>query len=497
MSSTSLPAIASPPALPVKRSDFPTWLPAMLVKELRQGLRTRGFVGAFIVFQVIMVLLMVGTVFGSMFNGGSHTSRLIIANTITGFFWTLLGAQMLLSTPARALGTLQVELDSRALDLLVLTRLTAWRIVLGKWGSLMAQALLLFVAMLPYGIVRYFMGSVDLVQDAQICAGLIGGCALLTAAGLACSGLPKIVRVLVPIVLVMGFQVVRPLMMLVGGGRTPMTSPFGAGFGGSGDAWVWWLNGALVLGILLVTAVRRIAPPAENHALLTRGLALATILPIPVLALLGKINPARGQLLFAGLLVAMVAAVELSSLRWPMLSHWRPWAKHGLLGRCFGRFALPGWPSAMAFLVLAGALLGSCVALPTVTPPADRMRVGWLVVLAVTALVFPALVVSFFRRARSPGALYILVLGIMSLMAAIAGVMANVDPGFRPLLSFAGVVPAASFWITLASPATFTSNVFAWQAVVVVIVLSLAWWRSLSYWEELGRINLLARAPWL
>src|SRR3954469_2638167 len=124
MSSTSLPASAAPLPVPVKRGDFPTWLPAMLVKELRQGLRTRGFVGAFIVFQVIMVLLMVGTVFGSIF--GSGMPQAVIANTITNFFWSLLGAQLLIATPARALGTLQVELDSRGLDLLVLTRLTAW-----------------------------------------------------------------------------------------------------------------------------------------------------------------------------------------------------------------------------------------------------------------------------------------------------------------------------------------------------------------------------------
>src|SRR4051812_3105752 len=272
MSSTALPSIVPPP-LPVARGDFPTWLPAMLVKELRQGLRTRGFVGAFIIFQVIMALLMVGTVFGSMF--GNSMSRSIMATTITGFFWTLLGAQMLLSTPARALGTLQVELDSRALDLLVLTRLTAWRIVVGKWGSLMAQALLLLVAMLPYGIVRYFMGSVDLMQDARICAAMVAGCALLTSAGLACSGLPKLVRVFIPIAMIFGYQIIRPLM-LVAGGRGMVGSPFGGSWmGRPTDLWLWWVDGALVLGIFLVTAVRRIAPPAENHVAVTRALALA------------------------------------------------------------------------------------------------------------------------------------------------------------------------------------------------------------------------------
>ncbi|MEO7414132.1 MAG: hypothetical protein ABIZ81_12330 [Opitutaceae bacterium] len=496
MSSTSLPVPASPasPPVPVKAGDFPTWLPPMLVKELRQGLRTRGFVGAFIVFQVIMVLLMVGTVFGSMF--GTGMPRSFMANAVTSIFWTLLGAQLLLATPVRALGTLQVELDSRALDLLVLTRLTAWRIVLGKWGSLLAQALLLFVAMLPYGIVRYFMGSVDLVQDAQICAAMIAGCALLTAAGLACSGLPKIVRVLVPIVLIMGFQIIRPLMMLASG-RGSVGSVFGTSmFGRSGETWLWCVNGAIILGIFLVTAVRRIAPPAENHVFLTRVLALASVLPIGLLVVLSKARLAREQLMFSVVLLGIVGAIELSSMRWPMMAHWRNWAKRGPLARWAGRFVLPGWPSAFSYLIIAGLLVGVAASLPNVAPPADRLRVQWLVVLAVSGLAFPAFVLSFFERStRSAGALYILVFGVACLVAAMAAVLANGQPDLRVLLPLASVLPIAGFWITLLAPDQFTDNVFVWQAVIAVVVLTGTWYRARIYWDELARIDGLVRGP--
>ena len=39
-----------------QRSDFGDWLSPMLVKELRQGMRSRVFVAAFYVTQVLMIL---------------------------------------------------------------------------------------------------------------------------------------------------------------------------------------------------------------------------------------------------------------------------------------------------------------------------------------------------------------------------------------------------------------------------------------------------------
>jgi hypothetical protein len=494
MSTLSAPAPNVPPPLArtIAPPDFPTWLPAMLVKELRQGLRTRGFVGTFIGFQVVMVMLMIGTVFGSML--GTSTTRAIMASTITGFFWTLLGVQLLLSVPVRSLSSLQVELDSRALDLLVLTRLTAWRIVVGKWASLLAQALLLFIAMLPYGIVRYFLGSVDLVEDAMLGAAMIGGCAVLTAAGLACSGLPKIARIIVPIVMIMGFQVVRPLMMLIGGRGGSSGSPFG--FGTGGEMWVWWLNGALVLGIFLVTAVRRIAPPAENYVMLTRGLALGLLLPVLPLGLLGKFATARGQLIFAAAMLAMVGAVELTSMRWPMFAHWRPWAHRGSFARGLGRLGLPGWPSAFVFMLFAGGLVGLVLLWPNLGGATEAARMRWLVVLAITGLIFPAVTLSFFRRAnRSPAAFYGLLFGVASFVAAMAAAMANSVTEWKPLLSFAAVLPVSGFWITLFAPDQFSIGVVVGQAVVAAVILGLAWWRAKIYWAELARIDAGIRNP--
>ena len=300
---------------PAPRADFPTWLPPMLVKELRQGLRTRGFVGAFVVFQLLMALMMIGTVTSAAL--GNAGARAATAATVNAFFWTMLGVQLLAVTPARALGSLQSETDSRTLDLLLLTRLSAWRIVVGKWASLLAQAVLLLVAMLPYGIVRYFGGSVDLVDDAVVCAALLGGCAVVTAAGLWASGLPKIIRIAVPVVAIFFGQVWQQMF------RT--TSGLFAG-----GAWeLWCLNGALVMVFFLVTAVRRIAPPAESHVLLARGLPLLALAPVPLWRRGARAGRRRGS-----------ACLPRDFSRWCARSSWRAcdsrWRRTGGRGRGAG-----------------------------------------------------------------------------------------------------------------------------------------------------------------
>ena len=127
-----------------------------------------------------------------------------------GTFWEWLipVVFLLLVLPARALVGLRAEVDSRTLDLLVLTHLSAWRIVLGKWASLVAQGFLLLVSMLPYGFVRYFAGAVDPLDDAFRCVLLLGGCSILTGAALWCSGLPRMAAV--PLVILIGYGTGMP-----------------------------------------------------------------------------------------------------------------------------------------------------------------------------------------------------------------------------------------------------------------------------------------------
>ncbi len=481
----SIATTADSVPLPKPDGDFPTWLPPMLVKELRQGLRTRGFVIVFIVFQVLMALLLMGAIVGQ--DAALPGMRASISTTINGFFWTLLTVQLLIVTPARALGSLQLEMDSRAIDLLLLTRLSAWRIVVGKWGSLMGQALLLLVAMLPYGIVRYFSGSVDLVSDAQICLALLGGCAVLTAAGLWSSGMSKVLRVVFGFIGIVAFQAWRPMMVGLGVPGFGATSPVVGS-----DALMWAFDAALLLVFFLVAAVRRVAPLAENHAPLARALPLAALLSLPIWARNGWTNVLSVQAVFTGVFSALLCAVELSNTRLPMLVHVRPWQKRGTWGRFVGRFVLPGWPSALIFTALIGGL--SALALQAAPggstsslPGGSRLLACWIVTLVFGALVFPTLALALFPRtaARSATSLYTLTFGAMSIVALSAGVMAAAFPlRYAALVLYARVLPVSGLWLTVPKADDLSTKAVICQAVLLVITFAVVAWRTRDYWRH-------------
>jgi ABC-type transport system involved in multi-copper enzyme maturation permease subunit len=464
---------------PVPQIDFPTWLPAMFVKELRQGLRTRGFVVAFVAFQILMALLMMGAVVGN--DAMTPGARAGTAAAVNGFFWTLLTVQLLFVTPARALGSLQTEIEVRSLDLLLLTRLSAWRIVFGKWASLVAQSVLLLVAMLPYGIVRYFAGSADLVSDAGMCGGLLGVCAVLTAAGLWSSGMSKLVRVVAVIAIVAGTNIWRAVST---GSAGSLVMPFA---GTSTTMLVF--DGALALVFFLVAAVRRIAPPSENHAFLARVLPLIALLPVPAWALAGASAVAEGQFLFAACFTLLACTAELATVQAPMAVHLRPWLARGPLGRFVGRFALPGWPSAMIYTIVAVA--GPTVvvlAVPGVVPAREVMRAAWFGLLALGALTFPVVALTVFKRtaARSAGSLYGLVLGAMSTLAATAAALAAAFPArYGWLQEFARLLPVSGFWLSLGE-SDLTDGTMMIQGILIFAALGFVGWMSRGYWRHVA-----------
>jgi hypothetical protein len=155
-------------------ADFPVCVPPMLVKELRQGLRTRAFVAAFILAQVAMA--------GTFFYAGFSTRNTSAASALAdGFYWAVMGGVLVLLAPLRARGALGKEIMERTTDLLLLTHLTGWRIVTGKWVSLMTQTLLLAVSLLPFGLLRYYLGGTELYADFWRLASFLFAGGVLTA----------------------------------------------------------------------------------------------------------------------------------------------------------------------------------------------------------------------------------------------------------------------------------------------------------------------------
>lgn len=492
MSTQSLNATATtdvPP--PEPRFDFPTWLPPMLVKELRQGLRTRGFVGSMVGFQVVMVIAFIWAFAVKVF-GDSQAQE-----TVNGFFWGVLGVMLLVITPLRAMAGLRQEVESRTMDLMMLTRLTAWRIVLGKWTSLLVQAALLVLALLPYGLVRYFFGEVDLMKDLLGLGAMYFGCGMLTALGLWVSGMPKLLRIGAMIGVVLMTQGMFGLFGAHSHGLFSITPSSAAG---------WMITALMIFNFVLllvfglVQAVRRIAPPAENHSPLVRGLGLAALAPIPLLAL-ADVRMAAGQGFMAFFGLALVSVIELPNLFVPMSVHVRTWWDRGRWGAWIGRFVLPGWPSAALFAAFWLGLLG-VVALADFIPDSPKgADLAWLMVLLWGALVFPMALLSFWPQFGRVGlaAYFILqvAFGIITIFAANRPTIEPVGLFSTVFGWLAEVMPVTSFWLRLTSldrhPFPENDHLIA-QAVIMVGVVVLVVWRSAPYWRSVRKAAASVRS---
>ena len=186
---------------------------------------------------------------------------------------------LLLLMPARGLSAVSEEARANTFDLVQLTRMTAFRIALGKWVALVAQTLLLTASLLPYAMVRYYFGGVDVMNDLAGIAYMLMVSLVLTAAAVALSSASLAMRVLV-----LAFVIPVMLMGLGGFAVAALTRSSAGGmvfhsvFSGPG----WWLmplSTAIWVAMFLEFAAARFAPLSENHATRKRvaGLLMALL----------------------------------------------------------------------------------------------------------------------------------------------------------------------------------------------------------------------------
>ncbi|HEV7406690.1 MAG TPA: hypothetical protein VGO11_27315, partial [Chthoniobacteraceae bacterium] len=332
-------------------ADFPDWFGPMLVKELRQSLNTRGFVYSFIGLQTVLTFVMVIAVLVY-----ARDAQAFDANVLGGIFWILIGAMLIFVTPLRAFNSLAAERKANTLELIFMSGLSAWRIVFGKWVSLLFQALLFLLAVLPFAILRYFFGGVNLVEDLQSLLAMVLSCAVASAVALAISGMPLWVRVMVGVGLVLSFtksdglDFFDELWEYVRSGD-PVSFHTTAEMS-------WWLTGfnsLLACLLALEIAAATVAPPAENHAGRQRFLALLFWLPLPFLNQMAVSEDTLHRQLWLFMSCSGVLIWQHLSVR-PVLfaSHCRPFRGWR------STYGLPfqiGWPSAVVFLLLGVVLL--------------------------------------------------------------------------------------------------------------------------------------------
>ena len=365
--------------------DFPAWISPMLVKELRQGVQSGAFAWTFILLQVAMFLLMT---FWVLNRSTGQQSRLEVNQLFHGFFWAVFGFAAAIILPVRAAGSMTAERIGNTLDLLRLTHLSSTQIVVGKWLAVMAQVLLIAAAVLPYLVLQYFFGGLDIVADLFSFMVVLLVAAVMTAGSLAAAGQSPLTRGLLT-----AFLFIAVPNFLGGAGSvfgTAVLSPWSA------------LPAILVVAVLLtavmlVYAAAAIAPPAENHAARVRVLALvATGLALVAGAWFGPIS-ASFVIAVTVLLVAGIAIAELTSDPVELASIHAPFARLGPFGRLAAMVLTPGWATAICFTLLVAPFLGLAVVsgFPGLPPTA---MIPEKFVLGVAAILFP---LSLMLRTRA------------------------------------------------------------------------------------------------
>lgn len=418
------------------KPDFPNWLSPMLVKELRQGIRSKAFMAVFFLTQLLMIL---SVVLNLVATSASRSGEMPLF--LNGLFWVLISVPVLLIMPIRGFSTLHSEMKTRTLELVFLTRLSARRIAFGKWLALMAQMVLLLCAVLPYVMLRYFLGGINLLEDVQATFFLLVAGSVLTALTVAMSPFEsRIVRIfaIIGFVLLITFA---PSFLGMWIAKFLVT-----GSGPLSILRIYLCIFAFVpafIALCIEIAASRIAPAAENHATSKRLIGLYFLLiPIP----LGLTGIDMSVLYLLSTL--FIAAVVVDALAEPMstsLSVYRAFLKKGNLGTALSCVFSPGWASATFYVALLG-LLGVPLLYLTGSFADQNQTLGYLSFYG--ALIFPAALIRLFAP-RTPIflGLYVGTIFLCETLSLILVIMSNL--GDKSFLLWLSPLPPSVFMFNL------------------------------------------------
>ncbi|MGC4015050.1 MAG: hypothetical protein QM755_11130 [Luteolibacter sp.] len=165
-------------------NDLPEKFGPMTVKELRQNLRRGSFVYPFIGIQLLAVLAV--TAEFQMQRVTEYTEYVGAMNVgllvLSGPFWLAVSVICMIIMPLGGLILMGQELEEGNHELLLLTQLNRWKVVLGKFYTIWGLCVLTFVSLLPYVVVRYLLGSIEWWREA-CCSLTVLGCSAILAAG--------------------------------------------------------------------------------------------------------------------------------------------------------------------------------------------------------------------------------------------------------------------------------------------------------------------------
>lgn len=335
--------------------DFPIWVPSALVKELRQGLRTPTFILLVSLFPTLLSFFFLFSFIINPLEGKPFISP----DGCQAIFWITMVVTLLFIMPLRASSSIRDELLSRNNELLLLTRQGAGRIVLGKWISFMAQSLLIVFISLPFFLIRYYYGEINLVQDVTVFSLLYLGSGILTAYTLWASAMPSLLRTIAFFLLGIG-------VVILSSNYTDLNLFREGPWDGILLAFLILADAFLVISSLLLLAREWFSPAAQNTAAPLRKLLLAffaaSIIP---LAFLENASSAIQDIMTGNFIFMMIYGAFLMIVNLTDPAYLLPIHVEKMNNKKFSRLQkllfLPGLPGGVFFTLLLSILTALAV----------------------------------------------------------------------------------------------------------------------------------------
>lgn len=469
--SPTMDAAAPTRAIISKLRDFPDRISPMVVKELRQGLRSPIFVWAFLIMHLVLAFTVLVS-FGSEDKDDS-----------TAMFWWTVVIPLTFILPLRGFNALTEERRLNTHDTLVLTRLNALRITVGKWAAIAAQILLLASTILPYLVMRYFSGAINIFLELRwlIHFTTLG---LLFAAGLVGFSWVKYFFLRGIVTLAMGGALAGICGFVI---FDLLARDLSFLFPAFDEAEVWVTLGAYaviayLIYYLLDFASAQISPLSENRSTLRRIVSLLLVMLFCGVAfLMQTTSMVAASLLLTGAFGVMVLSGIDAATENPR--HFSvicmPFVKRRIFGKLAGRFLYPGWHSGLWFLLLLTAiwmtslffLLRQQWLTYSVPFPGD-MRLEEPAYISATMfgqVLFGLLLVRFFfRNSKMPLVMFLLVqcaLGLFQVLLAMFAESTD-SPGLN-LLAF----PCPLSHLIFVASGSFSRNIGIWLPITTLLML--------------------------
>ncbi len=339
-----------PAAAPISLiQDFPDRLSPMVVKELRQGLRTKTFAGTMLALHSLLAVI-------TLMSGGARN-----AASIVGFMNFLVATVLCVVLPLTGFSALAGEMKAGTLDMLSLTRLSAGRIVFGKWASVALVITLVAVSIVPYVVARYVFGGLDLFSElallaVQCIAGLVVAALIVCLSTLRQFWLRAVIVGLPVFAMLFSWIGIIFIFRGMGGGGptasfTSIGLVFKAGDGLTGFLVILGMAGWLIFSMLSIAATR-IAPLSDNLATLKRAVHAAALAIACAAALMGGGTSALAAM---SLVVAVACIDAFAERESDVASVYVPFFRRGWIGKAAAFFLAPGWHTGLLFsLLIAG-----------------------------------------------------------------------------------------------------------------------------------------------